>query len=398
MTRRKTDAEFKAEVKALVGDEYLILSKYITSKIKVKFKHTKCGNIFEMKPNGFLNGSRCPKCMQQQAHDTRKKTDAEFKSEVKALVGDEYLVLDKYVNTHTKLRFKHKKCNLVSLIEPNSFLHGVRCSKCSYKQMGLRKRKTSQEFKKEFYDNTNQDYILASPYKTATSKILVLHLKCGYLYQTTPNQFLNGRRCPYCAELEKGLWNLLSDTEVQKRILRLGHGDYVPISKYNGCKHKILILHKICKHKYFTDPNNFFRGKRCPFCNQSKGEKIIEKYLKSKTINFKAQFRIKKCRDKRSMPFDFAVFNKDKSINCLIEYQGFQHFIDPFLWRKENGPFNLQSILDTQKHDAMKLQYCKDHGIKLIRINHPQTDSKSNSIEFIERLVNRTLDKELKVS
>lgn len=117
-----------------------------------------------------------------------------------------------------------------------------------------------------------------------------------------------------------------------------------------------------------------------------------------KNVLFEGQYKINDCADKRALPFDFAVFNKDKSINCLIEYQGFQHFIDPFSWKKENGAFNLQSILDTQKHDAMKLQYCKDHGIKLIRINHPQTSSKSNSIEFIERLVNRTLNKELKVS
>jgi len=46
----------------------------------------------------------------------------------------------------------------------------------------------------------------------------------------------------------------------------------------------------------------------------------------------------------------------------------------------------------------MKSAFYQEHGIQLIQINHPQDTSKSNKPSFIADLVQRTLDKELKVS
>ena len=63
MPKRKTDAEFKKEVFDLVGSEYEFLDSYVNSYTKIKVKHNKCGHIYEVRPNLFLNnGSRCPYC------------------------------------------------------------------------------------------------------------------------------------------------------------------------------------------------------------------------------------------------------------------------------------------------------------------------------------------------
>ncbi len=131
--------------------------------------------------------------------------------------------------------------------------------------------------------------------------------------------------------------------------------------------------------------------------SSSKGEKAVTKYLKKNKISFKPQFTFSNCRDKLPLPFDFAVFNKGNFLNCLIEYEGCQHFIDLSQY-KEKGPFSTKSVSEAQKHDVMKSAFYQEHGIQLIQINHPQDTSKSNKPSFIADLVQRTLDKELKVS
>lgn len=60
---KKTDAQFKREVYNLVGDGYTFLDPYIDSGTKLRIKHNKCGNIYEVRPSDFFShNSRCPYC------------------------------------------------------------------------------------------------------------------------------------------------------------------------------------------------------------------------------------------------------------------------------------------------------------------------------------------------
>ena len=76
--------------------------------------------------------------------------------------------------------------------------------------------------------------------------------------------------------------------------------------------------------------------------------------------------------------FDFAIFNKDGSIKCLIECQGEQHFkpVEEF-----GGEEQFQSQI---KNDSFKRQYVKDHNIKLIEISY-----KTKKIEQIEDILRK---------
>jgi hypothetical protein len=62
--RRKSNEQFLEEVRGFVGDEYTFLEKYINAKTKLKVRHNKCGNVYEVRPNDFLkeHGQRCPAC------------------------------------------------------------------------------------------------------------------------------------------------------------------------------------------------------------------------------------------------------------------------------------------------------------------------------------------------
>lgn len=119
---------FKNEVYNLVQNEYSVLEEYINAYTKILFKHNICDYEWYITPSNFLRGKRCPQCSKLK----RKNTDI-FKKEVYDLVKDEYIVLEEYLNAHTKILFKHmiSNCNYFEfLMTPNTFLQGSRCIQC----------------------------------------------------------------------------------------------------------------------------------------------------------------------------------------------------------------------------------------------------------------------------
>ena len=190
MAKKKTDAEFKQEVFDLVGDEYTLLDNYVNSQTKIRVKHNKCGHIYKVKPNNFLNrGSRCPYCS-----GNHKKTDVEFKHEIFNLVSNEYVFLDSYVNNKTKLRVKHNKCGHIYKVEPDAFLRGNRCPLCS-----AGTNKTDAQFQQEVFNLVGDEYTFLDPYVNSYTKLRVKHNKCDNTYEVRPADFISHQtRCPYC--------------------------------------------------------------------------------------------------------------------------------------------------------------------------------------------------------
>ena len=103
-------------------------------------------------------------------------------------------------------------------------------------------------------------------------------------------------------------------------------------------------------------------GEGCPRCNESKGEKSIAKYLTKKKIRFIRQHKFNDCKYKSYLYFDFGIFDHNKKINLLIEYDGEQHF-------KEVKYFGGEKKLNLRtKRDNVKNKYCEDNKIPLLRI------------------------------
>jgi hypothetical protein len=127
MSARKTTETFKKEVLERVGDEYTLLSKYGTNNMeKVKIRHNVCSYTYWVSPNRFLCGRRCPRCK-----GGVKKTHLEFLLKVRKLSNGEYQVLSTYTNNKTKVKFCHLKCGYIYYKEPRGFINGDRCPKCS---------------------------------------------------------------------------------------------------------------------------------------------------------------------------------------------------------------------------------------------------------------------------
>ena len=101
----------------------------------------------------------------------------------------------------------------------------------------------------------------------------------------------------------------------------------------------------------------------------SSRERMIKRILDEIGVDYAEQKRFPDCKNKYTLPFDFAVFNLDKSINCLIEYDGKQHFLSIPMYGGD------EALRQTQERDAIKNEYCKKHNIPLLRLNDSDKES-----------------------
>ena len=159
--RKKTDEQFKVEVRNLVGNEYSIEGSYEGSHTKIQFHHSDCGNTFLMTPNDFLRGHHCPFCSGKM-----RKTDDRFKAEVRNLVGNEYAVEGTYQNNKTKIQLRHNSCGNTFLMKPNDFLYGRRCPEC----FGTPKKLLNSS-KKKFWILLEMSTLLKGLTKTIRQKL-----------------------------------------------------------------------------------------------------------------------------------------------------------------------------------------------------------------------------------
>ncbi len=354
--RRKTDKEFKKEVFDLVGDEYVFLERYVNSQTKIEVRHNKCGNTYKVVPNNFIKGSRCPYCA-----GLAKKTDTQFKREVYNLVGNEYSFLESYINIETSLEVKHNKCGHTYKVTPANFLKGTRCPYC----YGCRK-KTDTQFQQEVFDLVGNKYVFLDTYVNTHTKLKVKHNKCGNVYEVMPSNFLRGQRCPYCS----ASFNFKkTDAQFKQEVFDLVKDAYTFLDSYVSDHTKIRVKHNECGHIYKVTPGNFLYGYRCPYCSSSKGEDVISKILKSLGIKYEYQKTFDDLTDKASLSYDFFIPNQ----NILIEYQGKQHY-EPIDYFGGESQFKSQ-----QKHDSMKLDYAKLHNYNLIAV--PYTEDTFSKIK-----------------
>jgi very-short-patch-repair endonuclease len=281
----------------------------------------------------------------------------------------------------------------------------------------------------------NNEYSLLSKYIKSSKKVLVRHNKCNNEYYITPDNIFQNRKCPFCSKKKPQ-----RDTEwFKNKIIELYNTEYTLLSEYNNTNEKVLMRHNKCNNEYYTTPNNFIHGSRCPFCmaktfkkktTEEIKEEIKLRYkdnfiLMSDYKNNKTKIKIKCTRCNKIievMPTDFFKKNgykcmcereskpekyiekilvenninfikeykfndcKDKKplpfdfyledYNILIEYDGEQHF---------NPIYGSEKLNKTKLHDNIKSKYCLNNNIELIRINY--RENLSNKLnEIVQRL------------
>lgn len=288
-----------------------------------------------------------------------KKSNSKFKQEVYNLVGNEYVFLDPYINNHTKLRVKHNTCNHIYKVIPKDFIRGIRCPYCNG---GI--KKTNDQFKQEVYDLVGDEYTFLDNYVNNCTKLRVKHNTCGNIYEVRPNDFFKGIRCHYCSGFRK------TDAKFKQEVFDLVGNGYVFLDSYINNHTKLRVKHNKCGNIYEVKPTDFIDHQtRCPYCNSPKGELIITKILDTLNIKYETQKVFDDLKDSRLLSYDFFIPDQ----NVLIEYQGQQHY-EPVKCFGGNNRFATQ-----QKHDKMKADYAKNNGYKLITV--PYTEDTFSKIK-----------------
>jgi predicted Zn-ribbon and HTH transcriptional regulator len=365
--KRKTHEEFIKEVKELVNEEYTVLEKYKSSSIKIKIRHNTCNNIYEVTPNKFLQGRRCPYCKSKAISKSLIRTQKEFEDIINNKFNGEYTVLGNYINNSVKLEIKHNKCKNTWMVSPTNILNNrSTCPYCSGKH-----KYTTKEYYNKIKNDTNGEYILISDYINNKTKVKIKHTVCNNTYEVKPYHFNNGTRCPYCSN-----HNTLTLENIKDIIENNFNYTVLPDTNYTGYKDKCLHLkHNLCNNDFMIDYDHFKQGTRCPKCNMSSGEEIIYNYLKENNLEFIREYTFNDLYDKdinKPLRFDFRVnLNNDY---ILIEFDGKQHFEK--CWYDTDEDLKHRQYLDEKKNN-----YCIKHNIHLLRISYKEINNIDNILK-----------------
>jgi hypothetical protein len=226
---------------------------------------------------------------------------------------------------------------------------------------------TQEQFISKAKDKHNNyyDYSLVN-YISATTKVQIICPKHG-MFEQQPNNHLFGQRCIKCMG-DNVREARISNTEDFINKAKKVHGNKYNYSlvKYKTGKDKVIIICPI--HGEFLQipfaHSSPSMKQGCPYCNISKGEDEIEKYLIKNNIEYISQYTFIDCinpKTSKKLPFDFYLPNN----NILIEYQGEQHY-------KKTGYFERKAggLKGLQYRDSIKKQYCQDKGIRFIEISY----------------------------
>ena len=192
-----------------------------------------------------------------------------------------------------------------------------------------------------------------------------------------------GSGCPYCGEYspklsDKNRLSLLYPVLVDE--WDYSKNDKLPEEYSFGSGEKVWWICSKGHSWIATIGKRTTGGKGCPTCNESHGEKKIRIYLERHNISFTRSMRLKDCKNKRPLPFDFGIQTEVGFI--LIEYDGQQHFKATNFVGIEK--INLQKNLEyTQRNDSIKNQYCKDNNIPLYRIPYTEYDNIESILDKI---------------
>jgi hypothetical protein len=284
---------------------------------------------------------------------------------------------DKYDYSKTDYRGKQKKVKIICPIhgefetQANYHLEGRECRKCASQKRNSRYSLGNEKFinrAKEIHgDKYNYDDV---NYSNNSNKVQINCPIHGPFFQS-PDKHLRGDGCRKCGGRDK------TTEEFVKQSKEI-HGDKYDYSDvdYKTATQKVKIICPI-HGEFEQSPNNHLSGFGCKLCSESQGEKLIDKLLSKKEINFIREKTFSDCTNTllgkfcRKLPFDFYLPN----FNTCIEYDGEHHFTSIPKWGGD------EEFVNRKKLDKLKDKYCEENGIKLIRI--PYTMKKEDIEPYI---------------
>lgn len=137
-----------------------------------------------------------------------------------------------------------------------------------------------------------------------------------------------------------------------------------------------------CGNEFITSIASFQNGKIvCDECSRkiSRYEKSFKQFLEDEHIEHIYQYSLNQCRDTLPLPFDFYL----PKFNLLIEIDGEGHY-RPCHFNQIGHKDAMTGFEITQKHDAIKNEFCRSNNLLLLRIPYTKFKDKTYKDFFFQ--------------
>lgn len=297
------------------------------------------GHIFTTSAGHLYDGAWCTTSPSSKIRHACKK----FQEILKAKEGT---LISQYVNSHKHVTIRCKVGHQFSSI-PVSICSRTWCKKCS--------NKCSEEAKKRFIATVMEMGGTLRGEYTKTHEKVALTCYYGHDFEIAPSHAAWDKWCPVC----RGHCPKAAREKFEALVSSKGG---IITSEYVNTATKVNIT---CgkNHEFSIKPNNATHGKWCRKCgnSESKGEEPIRLHLASINIVYQQEVLFPWSNKKR---FDFS-FNY-KGNQCLIEFDGIQHFhFNPF-FRRQRKSLSIDSISAFGKQQMLSkkvIKYCVYHTL-----------------------------------
>lgn len=368
MNKKFTIQEIKEEL--LKFGYYLITNKYINNKQKLTM-FDKYGYFYSTNINRVKSGK-----VPEKFHINNPYTIQNIKLWCKLNNKNFELINKEYLNASKKMLWKclNNDCNETFDMSWNCiYSQNQGCPFCSNRRACLSNCLATKnpDLALEWNSIKNGDL---TPYDVTNNSAKKVWWKCSinskHEWKSVINNRANGNGCPYCTHmhLPSEDYNLLFNNPELCKEWNYNKNNKNP-QEYTPCANeRVWWQCKKCNYEWRARIADRKNGRGCPKCKESKGEKEIRKYFQEHHILFLAQYKIKECKYKNELSFDFAIFeDKEKNrLKMLIEYDGEFHYKVARYSKDKNKM--LEKLKSQQRNDNIKDSYCKTENIKLLRI------------------------------
>ena len=318
----------------------------------------------KFKGYGKQHPTRCKKCLADELRISYEDVKKYFEEEGYVLLS---LI---YVNSKEPLEVICPRGHFTNTLSFSNFKTGNRCKKCAIIDTHNEQRH-SYDYVKEYIESFGYT-LLSTEYESAKKLLLVQCDKKHKPYDVSFDNFKTGYRCPKCGIVSSSEKNKHSYEYVKNY---LDNDGYKLLSEtYEGSREKIKIL---CpnNHEWDVTFDNFQQGNRCPYCNESKGERKIMNWLNKNDVKYifnQGIFKDLLTKNNKPLRPDFIL----PDYKIWIEYDGEQHY--------HLGCFSntLLDLMNLKYRDDLKDKYAKRNGWKLIRIPYWDFDNIEEILEL----------------
>ena len=370
MSQKMTQEEYEQKIKDIYQDEYKVLGTYGKPHDKISFQH-KCGWIFETGGYYALCGKlNCPVCsMNSKLIDT-----AVYQQKVINKSGEDYVVTGEYVDMHTPIAMRHKKCSCPQgffdfHIQPADFLYGSGI--CPYERHRITSI-TIDDIQRKLDEFQPGYKCISESYNGPDQKLDILCTQ-QHVYSTSVDSIYLGNGCPYCSNkaVLKG-YNDYWTTHPDRAQYLLNPDDGYSFtygttqSQYFRCL--------ICGKIHYKKPIDAFSNSGRFICECNDGISYPEKFMIAllkqlgEPYIYQYNSRYAKWCDKYRYDFYLPRFK------AIIEINGMQHY-------KRNGAFGNYDQLVL--NDKQKESLAKNNNIN----NYIVIDCRYSEFNFVKQSI-----------